>query len=58
MQDVFDSDTLDYLILPLVAQQLSTATRALNTVNETNGLVCTHAPGWTCRTQQLTLGSE
>lgn len=39
MQDDFDTDQKDFLILPLVAQQLYSAARALDTVNETKGLV-------------------
>jgi len=40
-QDNFTGNTLDYLILPLIALQLKTAVGALNTVNERRGLVRT-----------------
>ena len=48
MQDNFTGNTLDYLILPLIASQLKSAVGALNTVNERQGLV---------RTRPMTDGS-
>ena len=39
VQDNFSNDARDYLVLPLVAQTLKTATTALHKVNRTQGLV-------------------
>ena len=44
-QDDFNNNTLDYLILPLVAQQLKTAVKDLDTVNRKKGLVRHHITG-------------
>ena len=42
MQDSFFNSKVDYLILPLIAQQLRTAVRDLTTVGEQKGLVRKH----------------